>query len=725
MPTVNSQTGDANAICMAAPASTDDSAFEQATGWNSFAVALLRASRDCVKLIDLDGNVVAVNLAGLDVLQFESRGEVVGRAWETFWGEDEKRMVRDSVAAAVAGRSASFDAFCATAKGEPRWWQVTVEPIRDESGKVRRLLACSRDMTLQRQREGEMQAAIGNQRKALLSLSDQFEVGAQKLRDAEARSTHDEKLKFFGQFVGCVVHDFNNVFAAVHGAARMLRRRVTDPSALEIVAHLERAAERGSGLARQLLDFARDEGDASEVYDPGLTVSRDAHLLRHILAGQATLSVNVDPDVWPVLGSPTKLQSVVFNLVANARDATAQEGEVEIAVANCASSTRPQGLDASDYVHICVSDNGCGMSPEALKRAGEAFFTTKPKGKGTGLGLASAFEFAASSGGRVYVHSAPGEGTRISVYLRRSPVAGDAVTSADGEIDPALHGGAKLLVVDDDTMLRNHIATAFRALDYIVVEASTFEIAAATVEGEADFDLVVTDINLTDGLGDKLVERLRKKQPNLSAIYLTGSSSVHVARDETVLCKPVSESRLARIILQKLGRLPGCEATPAALRQVECIAGKLRDPELLRLLSSWRDFVEVSGRTPMLVDDGPWRDEPPLFGYVVSVGSGVEPELTFLRAGAGLSAKLGRDLIGTAIESGDEEILGGVAKASHPRLDGTPGYDYVCCAPGDGAVSTIERLSLPLADTQGRVKYLFGAVAFATTSQGAATGPEA
>ena len=695
-----------------AAAETAYEAFERASQWRMLALALVKASRDCVKLIDLDGRIVGMNSSGQKLLQLDDPGEAVGRLWEAAWNEPERALVRDSVERGRAGLSTSFAGFSPTSKGEPRWWEVEVAPVPDENGVVRCLLAVSRDVTASREREQEMEGALKRQRQALLTLSADFEANSRKLRDAEARASHDDKLRLFGRFVGGVVHDFNNVFAAVHGAARLLRRRVSEPAALDVVSHVERAAERGAGLARQLLDFARSDSEATEVFDPAALLSRDAHLLRHIVSGEATLTVEAAPDAWAVLGAPQKFQSVLFNLVANARDAISPNGRVEVRLENCASGERPQGLEAGDYVAFSVADDGCGMAPETLRRAGEPFFTTKPSGKGTGLGLASAFELAAACGGRAFVESEVGVGTRVSIYLRRSPVEGERVDAPGAPVDLGLHGGAKILLVDDDPLTRDHLAGVFRALHYVVVEASAYEIAAALAEVEGGFDLVVADLDLKDGRGDDLVAQLRAWRPAPPAIYLAGGSDVEPPPGETALIKPVSETRLARAVLEKLGRLPGAFASAEALRAVERIAARIHDAGMKAAISAWRAHVEAERRIPTLEHDGPWRDAPPPLGYVVAVGAGVDPELRFERVGPELSARLGRPLVGSTLGPGDEQMLGDVARALRRRLDGTPGYRYTRFTLGDGKVSLVERLLLPLGDADGRVGHLFGLVAF-------------
>jgi CheY-like chemotaxis protein len=294
--------------------------------------------------------------------------------------------------------------------------------------------------------------------------------------------------------------------------------------------------------------------------------------------------------------------------------------------------------------------------------------------------------------------------------MRRSAVEGETVGAPDAAIDPALHGNARILVVDDDPQVRDHLAGVFRDLRYDVVEASAYQIAAAAVENGPPLDLVITDVNLSDGLGDKLVAEIRKSQPGLPAIYVTGSSGLAIPRDETVLRKPVSKTRLAEAALEKLGRLAG--APQLALRQVERIGERVHDPAMKRSLSEWCALAQSGRRLPSVCDPGPWREAPPPLGYVVAVGQGETPTLRFARAGVEFSARVGRDLQGAEILESDEDMFGDIPRAVRRRLDGTPGYDYARFALGDGEISTVERLLLPLSDETGRVGHVFVLVAF-------------
>ena len=220
--------------------------FEEAAGWPNFALALLDASSDGVTLIDLSGKILAMNPAALRLLQIENPGDVAGRPWESLWDEKDRLLARDGVEAARTGEAAKFNGRRTDADGETRAIRVVAEPVRDESGLVRCVLACARGV------------ADG--------------------------SPQEERLEAFDRRVGDFVHDFNNVFAAVRSAARMLRRRVTDAPALEIVSHLEGAVERGCALSGQLLEFARADETSCDAPSP-----------RPILAGEAR--INSEPPI--------------------------------------------------------------------------------------------------------------------------------------------------------------------------------------------------------------------------------------------------------------------------------------------------------------------------------------------------------------------------------------------------------------------------------------------
>ncbi len=221
------------------------------------------------------------------------------------------------------------------------------------------------------------------------------------------------------------MHDINNVLAVMQSAEQMMRRQELQPSIVGMLDEVDKAIEHGRRLVRRLLDFARAEESKAEVFSPRDLIERDADLVRHLAGPSVRVVFDFQAEAWPILAEPARLQSVLFNLVSNAREALHESGTIRVAVRNCSADDRPKELPLADYCVVSVVDDGVGMSPEVLQRAGEPFFTTKRPGEGTGLGLASAFEFAASAKGRASVESAPGEKTTVSLYLARAGGPGD------------------------------------------------------------------------------------------------------------------------------------------------------------------------------------------------------------------------------------------------------------------------------------------------------------
>jgi signal transduction histidine kinase len=531
-------------------------ALEDAGATTDLALRLLEGTPGCVKLIDLAGGLAAMNAHGLRLMEIDDFDAVCGAPWTSLWPEGERSRIEAAIQAAKAGRTTRLQAECPTAKGTPKWWEVTVAPLRKPSGEITHLFSTSYDVTPLKTRELELTRALEERHRLAISLAQQLEAETRRLTETQRRVSHSEKLRLLGQFVGNVVHDINNVLTVVQSASRTMRRQSDATSVLGVLDEVDKAIDRGVRLVRRLLDFSRSEGAAVEVFSPAESLKRDEDLLRHLAGDQAELVLALGLEDGPILAEPARFQSVLLNLVANARDAIADRGEIRIEVSACPPRERPRGLPAGDYVIVKVSDTGAGMTREAMRRAGEPFFTTKGEGKGTGLGLASTFEFAERCGGRVLIDSVRNRGTTISLYLPRAAARGDAVVSSGAEVDPTLHGRATLLVVEQDGLVREHLSTTLRDLGYVVLEASSAELALALELREMPLDLVISDLLLGSGGGLRLADRLRESRPDLPVIFLADASGIGAPERETVLHKPVSERGLAHAILERLGRLP-------------------------------------------------------------------------------------------------------------------------------------------------------------------------
>jgi len=274
-----------------------------------------------------------------------------------------------------------------------------------------------------------VQRSVGREQEALEAAGGE----AVRRADAEARLRHAQRVEALGQIVGGVAHDFNNIVQNVQAATNRLMRRADEPEEVRRVAGLMgAAAERGARLTQRMLAYARRQEAVTEVFDvrPALEGVRD--LLDETLGPRHHVALALAPDLPRARADQSELETVVVNLVLNARDAMPEGGTITVAagpeaVGDGGAPPAP-ALSPRGYVRIRVVDTGSGMDEATLARAGEAFFTTKEPGRGTGLGLAMARAFAEGAGGALAIASRPGEGTAVSIWL---PAADEGTRDAN------------------------------------------------------------------------------------------------------------------------------------------------------------------------------------------------------------------------------------------------------------------------------------------------------
>lgn len=253
---------------------------------------------------------------------------------------------------------------------------------------------------------------------------------AERRAEAEARLRQTERIGALGQVTAGVAHDFRNIVQAVQSGARLMTEHAAEPAVVRRLAGMmAEAAGRGARLTGRMLDFARREDRVTETVDVAAALERVGELLDRVLGRGVHLRREVAPDLPAAArGDRHEFETAVVNLVANARDAMPEGGGQVTITAGVEDvpegAAHPAGLAAGRYVRVAVADTGAGMAPEVLARAGEAFFTTKPRGQGTGLGLAMARGFAEGAGGGMRVASAVGRGTTVTLWLP----AAEAVT---------------------------------------------------------------------------------------------------------------------------------------------------------------------------------------------------------------------------------------------------------------------------------------------------------
>ena len=368
-----------------------------------------------------------------------------------------------------------------------------------------------------------------------------------------------QRLEAVGQLTSGVAHDFNNLLTVVAGNIEFLERAVTDERSKRRLDMMRGAAERGARLTAQLLAFSRRQRLEPVPVLLNQTVASMRDLLQSSIGGAVHIEMTLQPDLWPALVDPTQIELIILNLAINARDAMAVGGSLTIETANVRlikEPTRPEEPPPGEYTMVAVSDTGSGIPPDVLARVFEPFFTTKEVGKGSGLGLAQVYGFAKQSGGGVRIDTVPGEGTTVRVYLPRVAAGFQAAEPAPDVVDCSTvrKPGDKpvLLIVDDDSAVREITATKLSEADYEVCEASSGLAAIHTLEQDPCFDLVVLDFAMPGMNGAEVAGEIRRRWPSIPVVFVTGYADksaltgVEGVSEDEIVQKPFLNGELER-----------------------------------------------------------------------------------------------------------------------------------------------------------------------------------
>jgi CheY-like chemotaxis protein len=230
--------------------------------------------------------------------------------------------------------------------------------------------------------------------------------------------------------------------------------------------------------------------------------------------------------LWTTNVDPNQLESAIINLAVNARDAMPDGGKLTIEVANAhldeRYAAREVGVAAGQYLMISVTDVGIGIPPDALERVFDPFFTTKEVGKGTGLGLSMVYGFAKQSGGHVRIYSEVGHGTSVKLYLPRHFGSAEEAATAHEELPTPTGLVETVLVVEDESHVRQMSVEALRELGYVVHAAGSGDEALRLFDTLGNVDILFTDIVMRGITGRQLADALRQKVPTLKVLYTTG-----------------------------------------------------------------------------------------------------------------------------------------------------------------------------------------------------------
>ena len=343
-----------------------------------------------------------------------------------------------------------------------------------------------------------------------------------------------------------VAHDFNNLLAVISGYTELMLRRLRpdDPMRRNAEA-IKRAAEWGAALAQQVLAGSRQPPLAPSAMDLNQLVTNVTRVLQPVLGDNIELTTRLAPGLARVSVNAHQIGQVIMNLVVNARDAMPDGGRIVIETAN-----------VGQVVMLSVSDTGSGMDDETRARLFEPYFTTKEPGRGTGLGLATVHDIVTQFGGQISVLSDAGSGSTFKIYL---PRVDETVAPAGA---PGRSAGAQtVLVVDDESEVRDLIREILQLQDYVVLEAGDRESAFALAGRHAGaIDLMVVDAGVPSMLADEWVKRVRVTRPAIKVVYVSGYLSDEGSMDAPtlgpLLQKPFTVGAFTKLVRLVLSGTP-------------------------------------------------------------------------------------------------------------------------------------------------------------------------
>lgn len=356
-----------------------------------------------------------------------------------------------------------------------------------------------------------------------------------KAREYELAATHEalrqsQKMEAVGQLTGGIAHDFNNLLAGISGSLELLEKRVGEGRLSGVDRYIgaaQGAARRAASLTQRLLAFSRRQTLDPKPTDVNRLIAGMEDLIRRSVGPTVEVEVVGAGGLWATQIDQSQLENALLNLCINSRDAMAPDGgRLTIETANKWLDERAgkdRDLPPGQYISLCVTDTGAGMSPEVQAQAFDPFFTTKPLGQGTGLGLSMIHGFVRQSGGQVRIYSEVGKGTTMCLYLPRYNGGIDAVDLPAETVGEDGGQGEVVLVIDDEPTVRMLVVEVLEDAGYTVIEAVDGPSGLAVLRSEARIDLLVTDVGLPGGMnGRQVADAARADRPDLKVLFMTG-----------------------------------------------------------------------------------------------------------------------------------------------------------------------------------------------------------
>ena len=490
--------------------------------------AVFEAALEVMVLLDPDGTVLAVNNrreAWRDPTPSKAVGKKLWDAPTMTAYPQNIAIMKEGIRRAAAGEIFTTEVQMEREGTPTSYLDVSVQPVKDENGKIIYLLFEARDIT--------------------------------ELKAAQEQLRQSQKMEALGQLTGGIAHDFNNLLTVVVGGLDLLAKRTEDPKLKRYATNALTAAERGARLTGQLLAFSRVQRLEVRVTQIGPLIENMRPLLRNVLGPGIEKQFDLSKEMLPALADPTQVEVALLNLAINARDAMPNGGVLRFATRSVDVRGDPDIEDGS-YVELCISDTGSGMSAAVRERAFEPFFTTKDVGKGTGLGLSMVYGMARQSGGVARIESEPGKGTSVRLLFRAAEAhETSAAHIANDEATDEAPGIGSVLVIDDDPDVRGFISEGLEELGYRVRQAADGK-AGLSEYGAERPDLVVLDFIMPGLSGADVATEILSKIPGQPILFVSGYSETEsikrIAPNAPLLTKPFRTETLAKAVRSALAK---------------------------------------------------------------------------------------------------------------------------------------------------------------------------
>jgi PAS domain S-box-containing protein len=504
--------------------------------------SILDNSGDCIQILEPDGRLVSMNRAGARLMEVDDVNAFSTRPWVEVWSQS-SGLARAALADAVTVGEGRFQGFCPTARGTPKWWDVLVTPLRDESGAVVRLLSISRDISEQKRADEE--------RNQLLE------------RERQARSDAEHAIQMKDEFLATISHELRTPLNSIVGWVGVLKQDQSRETLRKAVEVIDRNSRRQAQMIDDLLDVSRIVSgklpldvqavnlvSVIEEVAGSARATADAKSVRLTTTLEANAEVN---------GDPSRLQQIVWNLVSNAIKFSGREGTVQVALHR-----------VDDFAQIEVIDEGQGIAPDLLPHIFERFqqgdSSSTRKHGGLGLGLAIVKNLAEMHGGAVKASSAGvGRGSTFTVVLPLSSAAHEHMPEpADtSERSKALLADVVVMVVDDEADARDLVQRLLEDAGARVSACDTAEAALQTIEEGLVPDVIVSDVAMPEQDGYDFMKRVRQMKAPMSTVPAAALTALARVADrrrallagfQTHLTKPVDPTELVATVASLAGR---------------------------------------------------------------------------------------------------------------------------------------------------------------------------